>query len=345
MKEIKCFVLPVNAKLNECFPVLEVNGQEMKVVTVSTYLGDVFNSKGNNKDLMQDRVSRGTRCLVSAMSMVNDVTLGCYTVQVLVLLYKTIFIPSMLFNSETWTRLSKNDYHTLEVMQMKFLKRIVHVPSSTSNCITLLEFGVLPIRHEISIRKMNFLHHILGLDGEDPVQMVYKEQGKFEFERNWHNEVKEMRKMYSIEEEDQKIASLSKEAWKNIVKKKVTDKALIELESQRLTQSRGSNLPPYGNLKLQEYLHSLSPCDARNVFKLRAGVLDIKSFRHYQYEDEVCRLCEGVNEDTHHILNVCRQVERTYTKELDPFTEESEDIKEIAKRVSDFLSKVKEKET
>lgn len=42
--------------------------------------------------------------------------------------------------------------------------------------------------------------------------------------------------------------------------------------------------------------------------------------------------------------HIC-QVKRTLTKEIDPFTEESEDIKEIAKRINDFLSKVKEKET
>ena len=37
-------------------PVLTVNGKEMDIVKKAKYLGDIFNSKGTNSDLIEDRV-------------------------------------------------------------------------------------------------------------------------------------------------------------------------------------------------------------------------------------------------------------------------------------------------
>ena len=46
-------------------------------------------------------------------------------------------------------------------------------PSSTSNPATLLEFGVLSMKKEVQLRKLNFLHHIITRDEFDPVKRVH----------------------------------------------------------------------------------------------------------------------------------------------------------------------------
>ena len=169
--------------------------------------------------------------------------------------------------------------------------------------ITLLEFGVLPIKQEVHLRKLNFLYHILTCDENDPVKVVYNEQGRYKFEENWHNEVNKLRLEYSVEESDDDIKGLSKDAWKRLVEKRVTATALRLLNESCNSQSKTSNLPLFVKLKQQAYFNHLRSDDARNIFKARTGVLDIKSLRQYQYDNERCRLCDGIKEDLQHVVN------------------------------------------
>ena len=45
------------------------------------------------------------------------------------------------------------------------------------------ELGILPIQFEIEKRQLLFLWRILGKDFDDPLQLVYNEQLKHEFEK------------------------------------------------------------------------------------------------------------------------------------------------------------------
>ena len=45
------------------------------------------------------------------------------------------------------------------------------------------------MQHEINLRKLAFLHHILNLDDDDPVKKVYRAEQRLEFEPNWANEI------------------------------------------------------------------------------------------------------------------------------------------------------------
>ena len=57
----------------------------------------------------------------------------------------------------------------LKVVQL-YLKRILHTPTSTANCIVYLELGLLPIEYNIHINQLQFLYHILSLEADDPVR-------------------------------------------------------------------------------------------------------------------------------------------------------------------------------
>ena len=82
--------------------------------------------------------------------------------------------------------------------------------------ITFLETGVLPIKYEIHIRQLGFLHHILTLNENDPVKHAYQQQLKYSMASNWANEVIQIRNSYSIVEEDTEVAKLSQRRWKKI---------------------------------------------------------------------------------------------------------------------------------
>ena len=40
------------------------------------YLGDIFSEKGDNVALVEDRVGKGMRCIVSSIAMCDDISMG-----------------------------------------------------------------------------------------------------------------------------------------------------------------------------------------------------------------------------------------------------------------------------
>ena len=97
--------------------------------------------------------------MVSIEAIMNELQLGTHTVSVYLLLYRSLFLSTMLFNSQSWTNLSKKDINDLQVCQLRMLKKILGGARSTSNSFTFLELGVLPISYEIHKRQISFLHH------------------------------------------------------------------------------------------------------------------------------------------------------------------------------------------
>ena len=339
----KCMGIGINMRPTDILPRLKIDEHVLKWVDVAVYLGDQFNASGTNKNMIEDRVKKGRACIVTATAMCSETTLGCYAIETLLLLYKSLFLPVVLFNSQAWSNISKVEMTSLKTVQLKFLKRIFHSPPSTSNPITLLETGTLPIEQEINVRQLNFLHHILTLDDTDPVKNVYLEQCKLINEKNWANEIFSLRSQYQLVETDAEVAALSKPFWKKMVKRKVKVYALEELNNQLSLQKHGSQIDQYEELRPQEYLSKLVPYKARKLFHIRAGVLDIKTVRKYWYNDTVCRLCQNSDETLHHIINDCPRVQRNSTI-TDMYTTNMQDMEQIADRCVQFASGIKEHE-
>ena len=67
LNEKKCNIFIVNGKTPFPTPVLRVNGKEMATEASIRYLGDIFNTRGNNRDLIKDRVDRGRRCIINSI--------------------------------------------------------------------------------------------------------------------------------------------------------------------------------------------------------------------------------------------------------------------------------------
>ena len=336
----KCMVMCVNGKTSDVTPRLKIDGLNLSVKEVLLYLGDQFNTHGNNKDLIEERRKKGLSCLVNSMSLCSDVTMGLYTMQTLLLLYKTLFLPVVLYNAQSWSNVTKQEMSTLQTIQLKFIKRIFHAPTSTSNPLTFLETGSLPIEQEIHTKQLTFLYHILMLQKDDPVKITYQQQLKYEVAPNWGNEVKTARHQYGIEETDEEILLLSKEKWKRLVKEKVTKFTLASLNQQITKQKNADNLSQYTELKHQKYMTNFRPTQTRTLFHVRTGIIDLKAVRKYKYKDLTCRLCAEEEEDIEHVVNKCCKITRTRIIEKIYTSSNEEDMKEVAMRCEEFATKV-----
>ena len=180
--------------------------------------------------MIEERTKKARTATISIMSLCSDVTLGYHRVKVLIMLYIAIFIAAVLFNSQVWSNITITQENKLQTVQLKFLKRTLHAPNSTSNAFTFLEFGVLPIKYEIHKRKLMFYHHIFTLPTTDPVFKVHTQQQKLPFEKNWTNEVYKLLEVYSLDVID--ITAISKKEWKKVVEENIKAEAFQALSKE-----------------------------------------------------------------------------------------------------------------
>ena len=122
----KCFSMILNGQhIDEELPVLMLDDTAKVIITREiAYLGDIFNSLGNNDGLIADRVKRGTKAMITIAALMAEIEVGIHHVNVMLLLYRALFLSTVLFNSSTWSNLRKKDLDSLKTLQLKFLKRI-----------------------------------------------------------------------------------------------------------------------------------------------------------------------------------------------------------------------------
>ena len=341
----KCFLLPLNNKQPFTIPCLRHENTKLEVVEKVLYLGNMFNQKGDNKDKIQDRGQKAKTCMIESLSLCNEVTLGIYSIQSLLLAHDMIFVPTLLYGAQTWTNLTVDDERVLRTTQLQFLKRILRVPNSACNSIMFLELGVLPVTSEIIVLKLTFLHHVLTREEDDPVKLVYMEQLKIPEEKNWANEVKKIRSKYEIPETDEEIVSIPKDEWKDRVSEIVKRKAIIDLNEEKNSLSKSSSYPDAEDLVASRYLSHFKASHSCLLFRVRCRIIDVKEVQRYKYgEDLICRGCGNYPETVEHVLCECTALNSQPCAKGDEYSELFEKLEKVIMRTEEFMDIVEEGE-
>ena len=86
------------------------------------------------------------------MTICREVVFGRKQIEVILLLYKSVFPPKLPYNCEAWSNLSKNDIKSLQASQLSYLRCVMEVPKSTPVAALYLELGIFPVKYEIEIK-------------------------------------------------------------------------------------------------------------------------------------------------------------------------------------------------
>ena len=135
------------------------------------YLGDVISANGSHAKNIRQRCNRGLGIIAEIKSILESTYFGKYYFETAVILRESLFLSSLLLNSEAWVGYSDKDIRELEKCDEQLLARILDCDKNTSNTHKYLELGVLPLRFVVMKRKLGFLHYLLKQDKEC---MVYK---------------------------------------------------------------------------------------------------------------------------------------------------------------------------
>ena len=128
----------------------------MKVEETFKYLGDTFNSKGDNVALCKHKVDKSVGSIIEMISLCKKTSFGKHQIFSMMVMYQSVFLPRLIYNCESWN-LTHNNISSLQGAQLNFLRRVMKVPKSTPTAALFLELGVLPIQYEIEKRQLVFL--------------------------------------------------------------------------------------------------------------------------------------------------------------------------------------------
>ena len=256
-------------------------------------------------------------------------------------MYHSFYVPTLIFNCQSWTNVSIKDIAKLSSVQLKYLKRMFRVPQSTPNCFMFLETGILPIEHEINRRQLGILA-ILTLSSTDPVRMLYQQMKELPLERNWANKMEETKKRYQIELNDEQIRELSPNTFKDVVKNLIRKYVFNRLINDLSTKVKVQHLE-YNQFKQQEYLTTLQPSLTYTMIKVRCSMLDTTRDRPFLFKGtKQCRLCNHEDESLLHIINCSKDACEAIVIDRTIYTDNPnmQCMTNIAKNVKSYMDKV-----
>ena len=237
------------------------------------------------------------------MSILEEIPLGRYKVEIGLILRKVMLLGCMLFNSEVWHCINEKNIRDLEKVDEYLLRRLLSAHPKTPIEMLYLETGAIPIKFIISLRRLLYLHTILKRSDSELTKRVYFAQKESPVKGDFSQLVAEDVKL--IGKTEQEITQISKKAFKKVATITIKNEALKHLRNRQQTHSKVNKIQ-YVKLQTQSYLTSplFSDHEAKVIFKLRTEFLNCKMNFKFMHPkgDLKCPLCNTHNDTQQHIL-------------------------------------------
>ena len=136
----KCKILKINS--TDKSSLLFLSGIKLEADTHLRYLRDIFSNKVNNSSLCEQSAQKATGPKNEIISLCKESILGNTQTSNMILLYHTVFIPRLIYNCESWSNLSSENYSVLQKSQLTFLRRVMELPRSVPTDALVLEIGL-----------------------------------------------------------------------------------------------------------------------------------------------------------------------------------------------------------
>ena len=116
-----CKSLYINYGKDQCIE-LDISGEIADNVDKVKYLGDIFNSKGNNNDLIESRVKTGKQKIGVIQAFCKEIALRNYEIDIMLQLYESIFLGTVLFSCQSRTNLTNTHTESLQASSNELSK-------------------------------------------------------------------------------------------------------------------------------------------------------------------------------------------------------------------------------
>ena len=255
--EDKCLELHIEKRGNKTVKchstTVKVHDSNIKKTKSIKYLGDVVNSEANINDTIHSRATKAIGMRSQFTSLISSIALGNYYFDIGMIFRDSMYLNSMLVNSETWYYINQKNMETLLSADAKFFQILFKSHSKTSRDSYFIETGKLKINHIIAKRRLMFLFNILKRDQSELLFKVYHIQTLRPCRNDWIHSIKYDKENYQIQLSDREISEMSKSQFKNYIEVKINQKFYSELcdSSKSKVQSVKRTMKVDKNLKFK----------------------------------------------------------------------------------------------
>ena len=123
----KCKLLRINPKPYSIGASLIVNNAQVKMAEFDHVLGYYFNTSGDNTTLCKEHFLRAKGLPVELIALCKEIKFGKRQIENMLVLYKAVFLPCLIYNCEAWSNLDKYDYMMLQNSQLNYLRNVMEV--------------------------------------------------------------------------------------------------------------------------------------------------------------------------------------------------------------------------
>ena len=253
------------------------------------------------------------------MQMLEELTLGDFFFEGAMILRASLFLSSLISNSEAWVNLTKKNVTDLEKVDEQLLRKILSAHPKTPTELLYLELGAIPVRFTLMSRRINYLWYLIHDKEGSLLKTFFEAQCEQPIRGDWVSTVKQDLADLKIKMSFEEIANISKEAFKKLVKDNVNKSALEYLKNLQLSHSKSEKLH-YDNLNLQGYLKSgttnMTIKEKLFCFAARSRMINVRCNKLYGQSQLKCRLGCDTNETQGHLLDCVSLTDPNIVKEL-----------------------------
>ena len=177
----------------------------MSEVEKETYLGDVLSNDGKIDNNIQERQNKGNGYVNQILSMLQEVSFGCYYYNMAMLFRTTMLINGMLCSSEALYGIRSVHIEMLETCDKMFFKSVFQSPCTTPTVTYYLETGAIRIKYLLKGRRIMYLWTILQKSEDELVRKVYNAQKQFRIQDDWIEDIEEDLDDFGIEFDEGKM--------------------------------------------------------------------------------------------------------------------------------------------
>ena len=237
----KCVNMHIGPNKENCQQ-LKVHDTDMLTAVTQTYLGDTICSSGYNTVNVNERCKTGHKAISQIKSLLNDANFGKFSVQTGLLLRDSTFVSKVLLNSEVWHSLTKSQVNDLEVIDRILLRDVLNAHCKTGLEWIYADTGKLNLRSLIQIRRLMYLWHLNSRENSELINRIYTTQKITNNVGDWIRLVEADMSELGITLTDEQIQGVSKNVFKNYVKKQVKINQLKYLSSLKTKHSKAKFL-------------------------------------------------------------------------------------------------------
>ena len=288
---------------------LELCGNQMKEKLNDKYLGDILSFRGlasSAHETIMDRYGRVYASIVETRAIVQDCrsqVVGGITAGLDI--WETAHIPSLLNNCENWIQISDDSIEKLEDLQNTLYRMLLSVPRSTPVASLAWDLGGVKMKYRIIMKKLLFLHHLVGLDDQSLAKQVLSVQDHHDLP-GLVTECKDLIVKFKLPN-ILKIRK-SKNVWKSLVKKKIIEENSKELKEE-LSKYRKLEESEFLEEEFgrQPYTKQLDLASVRTKFKFRTKMtqyVKMNFSNSTQYSEDLwrCDSCRTNIDSQNHVL-------------------------------------------